>query len=285
MKIAIAGVSGFLGGAIRAELRAAGHTALGIGRRSVSEPPDILWNPSRGELDSAALDGVDAVVNLAGASIAQRWTQQSRKEIVDSRVQSTTLLAKTIAALRDKPRVFVSASAVGFYGDAQDREVDESSPRGTGFLADVAQVWESSADAARKAGVRVVHARFGVALNPHGGALAKMLPVFKLGAGGRIGSGRQWIAWVALTDVARAVRFIIEQDALGCERVGAQSGAERRVHACARLESQTARVRGGSRVRDQAGLWRNGGRDPSWRAACCSSTSPRCRFPLRASGD
>jgi hypothetical protein len=214
MRIAIAGASGFIGRAIVDELRRAGHTVVTIGRTRPSSPPDVVWDPARGQLQPAALEGCQAVVNLAGVSIAQRWTESHKREILSSRIESTTLLAKTMAALSDRPLVFLSTSAVGYYGDTGDRRVDEYTSKGSGFLADVVAEWESAADPARHAGIHVMHPRFGVVLSPKGGALAKMLLPFKLGAGGRIGSGKQWMSWIALRDAARAVRFLLENPLL-----------------------------------------------------------------------
>ena len=214
MRIAVAGASGFIGHAIGDELRRGGHTVVTIGRARSLSPPDVVWNPARKELSPGALDGCDAVVNLAGASIAQRWTESHKREILSSRIESTTLLAETMAALPQKPRVFLSTSAIGYYGNTGDRRVDEYSPRGSGFLADVVAAWEAAADPARRAGIRVMHPRFGIVLNPKGGALAKMLLPFKLGAGGKLGSGKQWMSWIALRDASRAVRFLLENPPL-----------------------------------------------------------------------
>ncbi|MEP7345100.1 MAG: TIGR01777 family oxidoreductase [Gemmatimonadaceae bacterium] len=214
MRIAIAGASGFIGSAIVDELSRGGHTVVSIGRARSSAPPDIVWNPARKQLEPSALEGCDAVVNLAGANIGQRWTESHKREILSSRVDSTSLLSTTMAVLSQTPRLFISASAVGFYGDTGDRRVDEYNPRGSGFLADVVAAWEGAADPARQAGIRVLHPRFGVVLSPKGGALPKMLLPFKLGAGGKVGSGKQWMSWIALTDAARAVRFLLESPPL-----------------------------------------------------------------------
>ena len=214
MRIAIAGASGFVGHAVGMELRRGGHSIVTIGRARSGTPPNFVWDPARKELRPDALDGCDAVVNLAGASIAQRWTESHKHEILASRIESTTLLAETMAALTQKPRLFLSTSAVGFYGNTGDRRVDEYSPKGSGFLADVVSAWEAAADPARRAGIRVMHPRFGIVLNPKGGALAKLLLPFKLGAGGKLGNGRQWMSWIALRDAARAVRFLLENPPL-----------------------------------------------------------------------
>lgn len=212
-RIAITGATGFLGQALVARLVADGHTVHRISRRAPAPgSADVRWDPERGTLDPAALEGVDAVVHLAGENIGQTWSAAARRRILESRVQGTTLLAHTLAGLERKPRVMVSASAVGYYGDTGDREVDESSPPGHGFLAQVVREWERSADAARGAGIRVVHPRLGVVLGEGGGALARMLPPFRLGLGARIGSGRQWMSWVSLTDAVGALRTLATQD-------------------------------------------------------------------------
>ena len=211
LTIAISGSTGMIGSALVQLLRTRGHEV----RRLVRGPAatgtrDIQWDPARGTLDRKALEGVDAVVNLSGEPIDHRWTSAQKVKIRDSRVGSTSLLAKTIASLERKPRVFVSTSAIGIYGDRGDEWLDESSSSGTDFLARTAREWEAAADAARAAGVRVVHPRFGVVLSPDGGALAKLLGPFKLGAGGRIGTGRQWLSWIDLDDVTAAILFLID---------------------------------------------------------------------------
>lgn len=214
MKIAITGATGFIGETLVRRLQGAGHSVLRIGRaRNGGRRPDVVWDAAT-TLDAAALEGVDAVVHLAGESIAQRWTGPAKRAIRESRVQGTTLLARTLAGLSRKPSVLVSMSAIGIYGDRGDEVLDESSPTGTGFLAEIGRAWESSADPARAAGIRVVHPRVGIVLSPAGGALAKMLPIFSLGVGGKIGRGRQWMSWVSLTDTMRALEFVLATPAL-----------------------------------------------------------------------
>ena len=198
MRIAVTGASGLVGTALCRSLAARGDTVLPMGR----------------PYDTRVLHGVDAVVHLAGASISDRWSEAHKRAILDSRVQGTTLIARTLAQLDRKPRVLVSASAVGWYGDRGDEVLDETSGPGRGFLADVTRVWEASADAARDAGIRVVHPRTGLVLTPLGGLLARLLPIFRIGAGGRIGNGTQWMSWIALTDAVRALEQIIDADAL-----------------------------------------------------------------------
>jgi uncharacterized protein (TIGR01777 family) len=177
-------------------------------------PGEISWDPGAGRIDAAALEGVDAVVHLAGESIGRRWSAAVRSRILESRVRGTRLLADTLASLSRPPELLVSASAVGYYGDRGDEPLDESSPPGDDFLAGVAEAWENAANPAAEAGIRVVHPRFGVVLSPAGGALKRMLPAFRLGAGGRLGSGRQWMSWISIDDAVDALRFVIDTPAL-----------------------------------------------------------------------
>ena len=213
MKVAITGASGFIGRPLAQRLQQAGHTVLRIGRAGGGARPDIAWDARR-TLDAAALEGVDAVIHLAGESLAQRWTPATRAAIRDSRVEGTQLLARTLAALSRRPAVMVSMSATGLYGNRGDEPLDETAAPGTGFLAEVAQAWEGAADPARAAGIRVVHPRLGIALSPEGGALAKLLPVFSWGAGGAIAGGRQWMSWISRTDTLRALEFVLATEAL-----------------------------------------------------------------------
>jgi len=213
MKIAIAGANGFIGNALVAHLGAVGHRVVRLMRRGAdASRGDATWDPSRGVLDPAVLDGVQAVVNLAGEPVAERWSADRKKRIKASRVEATTLIAKTIAALPRPPRVLVNASAIGIYGDRGDELLDESSAPGTGFLAEVAQVWEASAAPASERGIRTVFTRFGIVLGAAGGALKEMLPPFKLGAGGKLGNGKQWMSWVTLDDVVGAIDYAITSD-------------------------------------------------------------------------
>ena len=213
MKIAVAGATGFIGQALVAHLGAAGHRVVRLVRRGAdASRGDVTWDPAKGVLDPAALDGVQAVVNLAGEPVAERWTADRKRRIKSSRVEGTTLIAKTLVGLARPPRVLVNASAIGIYGDRGDEVLDESAKPGTGFLADVAQAWEASAAPAVERGIRTVLARFGIVLGAAGGALEKMLPPFKLGAGGRLGSGKQWMSWVTLDDVVAAIDYAITSD-------------------------------------------------------------------------
>ena len=209
--VAIAGASGFVGSAFARHLTRQGHEVRRIGRRS-TRGVDFHWDLTAGTLDPAALDGADAVINLAGATVAQRWTQEHKTAILASRVRSADLLARTIAAVRTPPRVFLATSAIGIYGSRGDEVLDEASAPGKGFLADVVRQWESAAAPAREAGVRLVHPRMGLVLNPDGGVLAKLLPVFNVGGGGKVGSGAQWMSWIGMHDTVRALEFLMVTD-------------------------------------------------------------------------
>lgn len=213
--VAISGASGFIGSALTAALRERGVRVRPLVRPAGRQAADgIHWDPEAGTVDSAALEGVDALVHLAGESVASRWTRELKVRIRDSRVRSTELLANALGGLTRKPAVFISASAIGFYGDRGEEPVDERSPPGRDFLADTSLAWESAAEPAARAGIRVVHPRIGIILDPRGGALQKMLPPFKLGVGGRMGSGRQYMSWMALPDAVRALLFLLEQPGL-----------------------------------------------------------------------
>jgi uncharacterized protein (TIGR01777 family) len=216
MIVAVTGSTGLIGSALVSALEADGHLVRRVVRRPAHpEDHDIRWDPAAGTIDAVELSSVDAIVHLAGANVAgRRWTAAYKAQIRDSRVLGTRLLCKTIAGMLTKPAVFVSASAVGYYGDRGEEELDETSPPGSGFLADVCQQWESETAAARDAGVRVVNLRFGVVLSRDGGALAQMLIPFRMGVGGVLGSGRQYISWIALDDAVRAIEFVLQAAAL-----------------------------------------------------------------------
>jgi uncharacterized protein (TIGR01777 family) len=213
-RIAIAGASGFIGSALAKHLEGMGHAVIRIGRNENPKHHNIRWDPDNGVIDTQALAGVRIVINVAGENIGQRWTPEVKKKIVDSRVRPTELLAKACAALDPHPRVLVNMSAIGYYGDRGDEEVDEDSPAGSGFLADLVRKWESAADPARDAGMRVVHPRMAVVMHPAGGMLDKLLPIYKLGAGGVIGSGRQWLPWISRTDAMRALSWAALHESL-----------------------------------------------------------------------
>jgi uncharacterized protein (TIGR01777 family) len=213
MLVAVTGASGLIGSALVRSLRADGHDVRRLVRRDPSAADEVRWDPVRRLLDPGDLAGADAVVHLAGAGIGDhRWTDDYRQQIRASRVDGTETIAAAIAALDDKPRVLLSGSAVGYYGDTGENEADESSPRGSGFLAEVVDAWEAAGAAAKQSGVRVVHARSGVVLSAAGGALGKVLPLFRVGLGGRLGSGRQWMSWIALPDHVAAMRWLLSHD-------------------------------------------------------------------------
>lgn len=201
MHIAITGATGMVGRALSATLNAAGHRIVPVSRRPL--PGGVHWNPARGEIDAAGLAGVEAVVNLAGENLAAgRWSEPVKRRIWESRVDGTALLCRTLAAATTPPAVLVSVSAIGVYGAQHgDVTLDESMPAGDDFLARLCVAWEGATAPALAAGVRVVHPRIGLILSREDGALAKMLPPFRLGLGGRLGSGQQWASWVAIDDV------------------------------------------------------------------------------------
>jgi uncharacterized protein (TIGR01777 family) len=212
MRVLLTGSHGLIGSELIATLRASGHDITRL-VRSAPEPGDAVWDIGRGTIDGAALDGHDAVVNLAGAGLGDhRWSDAYKREIHDSRTRGTELLCEALAKLDRPPRVLVSGSAVGYYGDRGDEELTEASRAGTGFLADVVQDWEAATGVAEAAGIRVVRLRTGVALSPEGGALKRQLLPFKLGVGGRLGSGRQWLSWIALDDLVASVIHLIHTE-------------------------------------------------------------------------
>ncbi len=213
-RIAISGASGLVGRRLRAALEGDGHTVLRLVRREPARRGEVLWDPASGRLDPAALEGIDAFVHLSGESIASgRWSPARKREIVESRTVTTRLVAAALARLGSKP-VLVSASAIGYYGDRGGEWLDETSPPGRGFLPEVCVEWERACDAARAAGLRVVNPRIGVVLDPSGGALAAMLLPFRLGLGGKLGSGSQYVAWITLDDMVGAIRHCIVSETL-----------------------------------------------------------------------
>jgi uncharacterized protein (TIGR01777 family) len=209
--VAITGSHGLIGSALIASLQRDGHDVLRLVRSASDVSGTIQWDPAKGLIDAAALEGVDAVVHLAGEGVAEKkWDVEQKRKILESRTQGTSLLARTLAALDRKPSVLVSASAIGFYGDRGDEVLTEQSPRGDGFLADVVVAWEGAAAAAEDAGIRVAKIRTGIVLSAKGGALAKILLPFKLGLGGRLGPGTQWWSWVSIDDVIGGIRYLID---------------------------------------------------------------------------
>jgi uncharacterized protein (TIGR01777 family) len=216
MKIAVTGSSGLIGSALVPALLDAGHEVVRLVRSRPAAPNERQWDPAAGTLDPAALRGVDAAVNLAGVSIgASRWNDRQRQAIVRSRVDATSLLARTLAGLDPRPEVLVSSSAVGVYGDGGDAELTEDSPPGEGFLADVSRQWEAATAPAAEAGIRTVLIRTGIVLGADAPAVRRMVLPFKLGAGGRLGSGRQYWSWIALDDVVGAILHLLESDVAG----------------------------------------------------------------------
>jgi uncharacterized protein (TIGR01777 family) len=215
MKIVISGASGLIGTQLVAKLSNSGHEVVRLVRRS-PKSGEIQWNPKLGTLDAAALEGVDAVIHLSGAGIGdKRWTSGYRKEILDSRTATTALLATTMASLSRKPSVFLSGSAIGIYGARNDEQLTEVSTHGTGFLAEVCEQWEAAAKPAVDAGIRTVYLRTGIVLTPKGGALKKLLPLFKLGVGGKFGSGKQWQSWISIDDEIGAIEHLLTANVSG----------------------------------------------------------------------
>lgn len=215
MNILVTGSTGLVGSAVVPFLTTGGHRALRLVRGTPRNADEITWNPTAGTIDADKLEGIDAVVHLAGDNIAHgRWTAAKKARIRDSRVLGTRLLSTALAKLNRKPRVFVCASAIGFYGHRGDEVMTESSPPGPTFISNVCRDWEAATEPAKQAGIRVVNLRIGVVLTPRGGALAKMLTPFKLCAGGVVGSGRQYWSWIALDDVVGAIHHAITHDEL-----------------------------------------------------------------------
>lgn len=216
-RIAVAGASGLIGGALARSLTADGHRVVRLVRGTPRGPDQVRWDPEGGSVDAAGLAGCDAVVNLAGAGVGdRRWTPAYKERIRSSRVNGTAALAAAVASLADgeRPRVFVNGSAIGYYGETGDREVDESAPAGEGFLPSVCREWEGAAAPAEEAGVRTVFTRTGLVVSRDGGAWGRLFPLFRAGLGGRLGDGRQYWSFVALHDVVAALRHLLETDGL-----------------------------------------------------------------------
>ncbi|MEU3182919.1 TIGR01777 family oxidoreductase [Streptomyces sp. NPDC006923] len=215
MRIAVTGSTGLIGSALVRSLRADGHKVLRLVRRTPRTADEVEWDPVRQYVDAHALNGCEAVVHLAGAGIGDhRWTEAYKKEIRDSRLLGTAAIAEAVASLGEQPRVFVSGSAVGYYGDTGDRAVDENAPPGDGFLPSVCVEWEEAAAAAEEAGVRTVFARTGLVVSRKGGAWGRLFPIFQAGLGGRLGSGRQYWSFIALHDHVAALRHLIDTESL-----------------------------------------------------------------------
>jgi len=213
--VLVSGASGLIGSALVPCLTRSGHRVIELRRHTAGQPaPTAWWNPEAGTVNLEAAGTLDAVVHLAGESVAQRWTPAAKARIRDSRVRGTRLLAETFAKLPNRPQVLVCASAIGYYGDRGVEILDEQSPAGAGFLPEVCRAWEEAAAPARAAGIRVVHLRLGVVLAPNGGALAKLLPAFRWGVGGPFGSGNQYWSWTTLADLLRVVQYVLENESL-----------------------------------------------------------------------
>lgn len=216
MKILVSGSHGLVGKALVRSLTDDGHEVMRLVRgEKAFGSPDVEWRPAQGRIDAGQLEGIDAVVHLAGESIASgRWTSEKKRAIRESRVKGTVLLSDALAQLSRPPSVFLSASAIGYYGDRGDELLNEKSAPGKDFLAGVCKEWEAATRPAAEKGIRTVCTRFGIILDPNEGALAKMLPPFRMGIGGRIGDGKQWMSWIALDDVVNGLKFLIEDESI-----------------------------------------------------------------------
>jgi uncharacterized protein (TIGR01777 family) len=209
MRVLISGASGLVGTELQSQLTALGHTPVVLVRGEATKPNEVHWNPSTGEFDHTVLETIDAIVNLAGATTGKLpWTKKYKEELIGSRIDSTRTLVKAIAKTANKPKVLVSGSASGIYGDSGDVLLNETAPRGEGFLADLATAWEREAMKA-PSGVRVVLARTTMVLSREKGALGRLLPILRAGVGGKLGNGKQWWAWISLPDEARAIIHLI----------------------------------------------------------------------------
>lgn len=211
MKILISGASGFIGTTLLHKLNKAKHEVWKLVRKKNGlNKNEIYWDPAKNEIAAEKLNGFDVVIHLAGESIVGRWNPEKKKKIRESRIQGTTLLANTLASLTSPPHTFLSASAIGIYGNRGEESLDENSPPGTGFLAEVGKEWEAASKPLKDKGVRLIHYRIGIVLSLEGGALQKMILPFKLGLGGTLGNGKQWMSWISLEDLLRGILFCIE---------------------------------------------------------------------------
>lgn len=213
MKIAVSGSSGLIGSAFVKAAEARGDEVIRLVRRKPKTAQEVYWNPKTGEIDHLLLDGLDAIVHLAGAGVGDhRWSEKYKKEIYSSRVDSTRLIVKAISKMHKPPKVLVSASAIGYYGDTGSQLVDENAPAGSGFLAEVCLAWEAAAKPAKEFGVRIVHPRTGLVLSRKGGLLRKLYPIFFFGLGGKMGNGKQYWSCISLNDEVRALFHLIENE-------------------------------------------------------------------------
>ena len=215
MKILISGSRGFIGSAVHAHLQQQNHSLLRLIRlNQVARSGEVFWNPIEHFIERGKLDGVDAVLHLAGENLFGRWSEKKKQAIYDSRVMNTVFLAQTLAEMNPKPKVLICASAIGYYGNRGEDECIETAQAGNGFLCDVCKDWEEATAPAAAAGIRVVNLRFGVVLGKEGGSLAKMLPAFKMGMGGPLGDGQQWVSWISINDAVKAVQFAMDHETL-----------------------------------------------------------------------
>lgn len=214
LSVGITGASGLIGTALSAHLRSIGHTVVPIVRRTPTAG-EIEWQPTEDRLDAASLSPLDAVVHLSGAGIGdRRWTESYKQTLLESRTVTTSLLSRRMAEA-DGPKTLISGSGVSYYGDRPDAEVDETTEGGEGFLVDIVRAWEGATEPAEEAGIRVAHIRTGIVLTPRGGALKRMLPLFKLGLGGKFGDGEQWMSWISMTDQVGAITHLLTSRASG----------------------------------------------------------------------
>jgi len=213
LKVLVSGSSGLVGSALLPALRAAGHDVKRLMRGAVAPPDGISWNPAE-PLPPESVSGFDAVIHLAGESIVGRWTEAKKHRIIDSRVPATRHLANALTMAPQRPRVFICASAIGYYGDRGEESLREDSPSGEGFVGEVCRQWEAAAQSVKNAGIRDVQIRTGIVLSAAGGALAKMLPPFRMGVGGNVGNGRQWMSWIDLRDEVGAIEHLLTKDSI-----------------------------------------------------------------------
>ena len=215
MRIVVSGATGLIGSSLVPFLRERGHEVHKLIRsRANLGENEIAWDPDRGVIDSSLLEGMDAMIHLAGENILGRWTETKKEKIWKSRVEGTRLLCEALSARQHPPLVFISASAIGYYGDRGEETLTEASAKGEGFLSDVCAEWEKSSQFLQEKGIWTLALRFGMVLSPRGGALKQMLHIFKLGLGGVLGSGKQWMSWIALEDVLRFIEFALHQNSL-----------------------------------------------------------------------